>query len=69
VPAFRWLGTDLVKIVSDGQDFVDAVVGALAASHDRSAAPARRASAAEHSWDRRVELLARHLDLSVGALG
>jgi teichuronic acid biosynthesis glycosyltransferase TuaH len=69
LPAFRWLNTDLVTIVAGAEQFADVVMSALASPGDADATVARRAFAAEHSWDRRAELFARHLDLRVGATG
>jgi teichuronic acid biosynthesis glycosyltransferase TuaH len=66
LPAFRWLDTDLVRVVPDAEEFAGAVVSELASPRDSRAVTTRRAFAAGHSWDRRAELLARHLDLPLG---
>ncbi|RJK97874.1 glycosyltransferase [Vallicoccus soli] len=64
LPSVRWLGTDLTELTTGRQAFADAVARALATPRDEALVARRRAFAAQHSWDRRVEQLAGVLGLT-----
>lgn len=63
LPAVRWLATDLVTIASEPTAFADAVDEALTQGRPPDVVARRRAFAAEHSWSRRVRVLAEALGL------
>ena len=69
LPAIEWLGTELVRIEDDAERFADAVDAAIAEGLGADMVAARRAFAAEHSWDARVRPLAAALDLSARSWG
>jgi teichuronic acid biosynthesis glycosyltransferase TuaH len=63
LPAIEWLATDLIRVATEPADFADAVDAAIAEGLGPDRVAARRAFAAEHSWDERVRPLAIALDL------
>jgi teichuronic acid biosynthesis glycosyltransferase TuaH len=64
LPAVRWLETDLIAAASAPDSFADAVDAATATSPTAAERAARREFAADHSWARRVEVLARAIGLA-----
>jgi glycosyltransferase involved in cell wall biosynthesis len=73
LPAITWLATDLVRIATEPDAFVDAVDAAIGEGLGPEAVQRRRAFAAQHSWAARVRTLAAALGLtatsSVAATG
>jgi teichuronic acid biosynthesis glycosyltransferase TuaH len=66
LPATRWLDTDLITIAGDPSAFADAVIAAAETPRTPELVAARRAFAARHSWEARVDQLAPHLLSNVG---
>ena len=66
LPAVRWLNTDLVRTASDPAGFADAVVDELERPLGAGERAARRAFAATHDWDVRVDQLATVIGLLSG---
>lgn len=63
LPAAHWLSTPHVTIASGGAAFVNAVEDASNTAHDPAARQARRAVAAQHSWEARSDHVAASLGL------
>jgi glycosyltransferase involved in cell wall biosynthesis len=61
LPAVRWLETDLIAIADGPRQFADAVARSLAVARTPELVQRRRAFAAAHSWESRVEVLAAAL--------
>jgi teichuronic acid biosynthesis glycosyltransferase TuaH len=64
LPAVRWLGTDLVRIAATTSDFLVQVRAAIAEGSPPALMEQRKAFAREHSWSRRVAVLASALELA-----
>lgn len=67
LPAIRWLGTDLVERATSADDFAARVARALDRSPTPGEVASRRAFAARHGWDARVDELATMLGLNGSA--
>jgi teichuronic acid biosynthesis glycosyltransferase TuaH len=66
LPAARWLATDLVRIGSTAETFVDHVEAAIEEGVGRERVNERRAFARTHDWDQRVKTLATALGIERG---
>lgn len=62
LPAVRWLDTDLIRVASDRDGFVDAVGAALERADDEGERRRRLTFAAAHDWSRRADAYIDVLD-------